>query len=442
MSEASNLGGRLARIGRVGASLSGVGIRYAANRLNGGLDDDKQAADLVRALGNLKGPLVKTAQIAATVPGVLPDAYADKLRQLQADAPAMGWPFVRRRMQAELGENWLDHFAEFPPEPASAASLGQVHRARLQDGRQVACKLQYADMASAVDGDLAQLKLIFRAAGLYEKAVDTSEIYQELKDRLYEELDYLHEARNLKRFAFALKEVAQVAVPEVVDALTTKRLLTMAWLEGERFSHFLERDHPQELRNQVATRLFRAWYTPFYRFGMIHGDPHFGNYAVREDGSVNLFDFGAVRLFEPRFVGGVIALYQALRDEDEERAAEAYRDWGFENLNRELLQTLNIWARFLYAPMLEDRVTRMDAHSMSDDGTQIAHKVRLALRQHGGVKVPRAFVLMDRAAIGMGSVFMRLGAELNWHRLFHELADDFDPIALGNRQQELLQAYP
>ena len=216
----------------------------------------------------------------------------------------------------------------------------------------------------------------------------------------------------------------------------------MAWLEGERFSHFLERDHPQELRNQVATRLFRAWYTPFYRFGMIHGDPHFGNYAVREDGSVNLFDFGAVRLFEPRFVGGVIALYQALRDEDEERAAEAYRDWGFENLNRELLQTLNIWARFLYAPMLEDKVTRMDAHSMSDDGTQVAHKVRLALRQHGGVKVPRAFVLMDRAAIGMGSVFMRLGAELNWHRLFHELADDFDPIALGNRQQELLRAYP
>jgi len=180
--------------------------------------------------------------------------------------------------------------------------------------------------------------------------------------------------------------------------------------------------------------MFRAWYVPFYGYGVIHGDPHLGNYSVNADASVNLYDFGCVRVFPPRFVEGVIELYHALREDDRDRAAAAYARWGFENISNGLLDTLNIWAGFLYKPLMEDKVQRIQESESGTYGASIARKVHQRLREIGGVTPPREFVLMDRAAIGLGSVFLRLRAELNWHRVFHDLIDDFDLDALGERQ--------
>ena len=434
----STVRGRLGRYVRVGRTVSGTAARLAGNRYLGlSLDRDKHAADLKLALGTLKGPLMKAAQILATIPDALPPEYAAELSELQANAPSMGWPFVKRRMAAELGPDWQSKFKTFEPTAARAASLGQVHRAVTHDGRQLACKLQYPDMGSAVAADLRQLKLLFRIHERRDKSISTSQIHAELSDRLQEELDYEREARHTRMFREMLAGEATVHVPAVIDEFSAKRLLTTIWYDGEPITDYAERNDAD--RNAVAYNMFRAWYVPFYFYGVIHGDPHLGNYTVRPaDASVNLFDFGCIRVFQPKFVGGVIDLYNGLRTDDEALAVHAYETWGFKNISRETVRILNIWAKFVYAPIMEDRIQRIQESDSGLYGANIAHKVHHELRQAGGVTPPREFVLMDRAAIGLGSVFLRLRAETNWYQLFHDLIDGFDLEVLTKRQNDLL----
>jgi predicted unusual protein kinase regulating ubiquinone biosynthesis (AarF/ABC1/UbiB family) len=436
--EKSRLTGRLRRYGQVGTAVGGLAARLAGERYLGiKLDRDKHAAELARALGGLKGPLMKVAQIMSTIPDMLPQAYVQELAQLQADAPAMGWLFVRRRMAAELGPDWEKKFRSFSREAAAAASLGQVHKAVGHDGRPLACKLQYPAMGAAVEADLRQLRLVFALYRRYDRAIDPSQIHAEISARLREELDYVLEAAHMRLYLDILAKEAGVHVPEPVAELSTKRLLTMTWLEGKRLLEVKTR--PAAFRNKVALNMFRAWYVPFYDCGVIHGDPHLGNYSVCADGTVNLIDFGCIRVFPPHFVQGVIDLYHALDRGDEALAVHAYETWGFKNLKREVLDTLNMWAHFVYAPLLDDRARRIQDGSEGMYGAEVAGRVHRRLRELGGVTPPREFVLMDRAAIGLGSVFLHLSAEINWHRLFHELIGGFDAKALARRQKRALE---
>src|SRR3954465_101325 len=212
--EANSLGGRVRRYAKVGRAMAGVGARVAANRYPGiKIDRAAHAADLKAALGGLKGPLMKVAQIMATIPDALPREYVQELQQLQSNAPAMGWPFVKRRMAAELGDGWQQRFKDFAHEAGAAASLGQVHQAHAKDGKLLACKLQYPDMKSAVEADLRQLKLIFRIYERADKAIETNEIHAEIADRLREELDYELEARPMGLYPLMLAEGAKRTPP-------------------------------------------------------------------------------------------------------------------------------------------------------------------------------------------------------------------------------------
>jgi predicted unusual protein kinase regulating ubiquinone biosynthesis (AarF/ABC1/UbiB family) len=379
------------------------------------------------------------AQFLSTVPDALPAEYAAELAQLQSNAPAMGWNFVRRRMASELGADWQSKFASFSQTAAAAASLGQVHRARLPDGSDVACKLQYPDMPSIVEADLRQLKLAMAVYHRMDNAIQQDEIYKELRERLREELDYEREAAQMRLYGLMLKDQASVHIPVPMPQFSSKRLLTMTWLEGRPLMHRLAEDPPQAERNAIAKALFHAWYVPFYRYGVIHGDPHLGNYQVRPDGSVNLLDFGAIRVFGARFVAGVIELYEAVRDNDNDKAHHAYETWGFVDLSREKMDVLNMWARFIYEPLMQDRVRRIQESNDPTYGREVAERVHAGLKRTGGVMPPREFVLMDRSAIGLGGVFLRLGAELNWSELFHELIDDFNEAALAARQADALR---
>jgi predicted unusual protein kinase regulating ubiquinone biosynthesis (AarF/ABC1/UbiB family) len=396
-------------------------------------------ADLKVALGGLKGPLMKVAQILATIPDALPQEYLDELRQLQANAPSMGRLFVRRRMTTELGRDWKSKFGNFDEEAIAAASLGQVHRATAHDGTALASKLQYPDMGSIVEADLKQLRFAISIYERYDKAIQASEIYKELVARMREELDYRREAAQMALYRHMLADEAGVSVPESIPELSTDRLLTMTWLDGGPLLDFIAEHDDVQMRNRVALNMFRAWYVPFYFFGVIHGDPHLGNYTVRPDGSVNLMDFGCIRVFKPSFVKGVIDLYHALRDGDEDLAVEAYRVWGFEDLDRETIDVLNHWARFVYAPLMEDRTRRIQETNSGVYGREVVEKVHGELKRLKGVRPPREFVLMDRAAIGLGSVFLHLKAEVNWYRLFHDLIEGFEPEALGARQAAALE---
>ena len=431
----TRIGGQARRHARLGLEASRVAARYVGRRATGRQDDGVSgASDLVRALGGLKGPVMKVAQLLAAVPDLLPPEYAKQLSTLQADAPPMGWLFVRRRMAAELGPDWQDRFEAFGRKAAHAASLGQVHRARA-DGRDLALKLQYPDMASTVQADLKQLRFFLGLYGRYDRAIHTSEVYAELAVRLQEELDYARERRTMRMFADMLASTDGVRVPEPVAALCTERLLTMTWLEGRRLSEFA--DAPQEVRDQAALRLFHAWYQPFYWYGVIHGDPHPGNYSLAADGTLNLLDFGCVRTFEARFVEGVINLYRAKRDGDKELAVAAYESWGFTGLSQEMLDVLDLWADYLYAPLLDDQTRPIQEGTSA--GRRVVVHVHRELRRLGGVKPPREFVLVDRAAIGLGSVFTTLGARLNWHRLIEEIMGGFSKEALARNQCRALQ---
>jgi predicted unusual protein kinase regulating ubiquinone biosynthesis (AarF/ABC1/UbiB family) len=443
--EANSLGGRVRRYAKVGRAMAGIGARVAGSRYLGiKIDRAEHAADLKAALGGLKGPLMKVAQIMATIPDALPREYVQELQQLQSNAPAMGWPFVKRRMAAELGEGWQQRFKDFTHEAGAAASLGQVHQAHAKEGRLLACKLQYPDMKSAVEADLRQLKLIFRIYERADKAISTDEIHSEIADRLREELDYELEARHMALYRLMLANEPNVHLPEPLLDLTTKRLLTMTWISGEPLMSFLDKKPSPELRNKVAFNMFRAWYVPFYEYGVIHGDPHLGNYTVRpadakDAGDVNLLDFGCIRVFEPKFVKGVIDLYFALLNNDRDLAVHAYESWGFKGLSKEIIDVLNRWAHFVYGPLLEDKERRIQDAETGIYGREVAEGVHADLRRLGPVTPPKEFVFMDRAAIGLGSVFMHLKAEINWYRLFHELIEDFKSTDLAKRQAAALK---
>lgn len=437
--ERNRLSARLRRTAKVGSSLSGAGVAFAANRFLGGDEgDERTARALAAALGKTKGPLMKVAQILSTIPDLLPPEYADELSQLQAQAPPMGWAFVKRRMRAELGTDWQERFTDFGKEAAHAASLGQVHRATLPDGREVACKLQYPDMSSAVESDVGQLKSLLGMFRRFDGSIDPEEIVEEISDRLREELDYKRERKAMNLYREMLGEKDFVHIPAPVDELSTDRLLTMEWVNGQPLTAY--EDASQEVRNGIAKRLYWTWWLPMTQYAVIHGDPHLGNYQVTNGGEgLNLLDFGCIRIFPPNFVGGVVDLYRAIRADDFDAAYAAYEKWGFKNLNKDLVEVLNIWARFIYGPLLEDRVRSVaDGVAPGEYGRKQAFEVRKKLKEKGPVTIPREFVFMDRAAIGLGAAYIRLGAEINYHQLFEESLEGFSEETVAARQADVL----
>jgi predicted unusual protein kinase regulating ubiquinone biosynthesis (AarF/ABC1/UbiB family) len=451
--EKNRFSARAARYARVGANVGGVAARYAGRRLLGGEPNSAgEASALASALGNLKGPLMKVAQLMATIPDLLPPEYATELQKLQSEAPPMGWAFVKRRMNAELGPDWQSKFESFEHRPAAAASLGQVHRARSLDGAELACKLQYPDMQSAVEADLQQLEWLLALRRRFDTAIDTSEIGKEIGARVREELDYRREAKHVALYRSMLDGVDIVRVPSAWPELSTGRLLTLDWLDGTRM--LAHKNDPLAVRNALATAMFTAWWFPFSRFGVIHGDPHLGNYTVfdarvegrprknvSEPAGINLLDYGCVRIFPPPFVQGVVDLYHGLLRGNDDLIVGAYETWGFRRLSRDLIDALNIWARFIYAPLLDDRVrTIADGVAPGEYGRREAFRVHQALKRKGPVTVPREFVFMDRAAIGLGAVFLHLRAELNFYRLFNEAIEHFALDRVAKRQQDALTA--
>lgn len=442
--ERNRFTGRVARYAKVGTGVGGIAAKMVGSRAFGlEMDRGKNAAELARALGGLKGPIMKVAQLLSTIPGAVPAEYSQELAQLQCDAPPMGWAFVKRRMSAELGRNWPDKFEMFEKAPSAAASLGQVHRASLDGGKAVAAKLQYPDMQSAVEADIQQLNMIFSVHRRMDPVIDTSQIAQEIADRVREELDYEREARHLSMYATIFANEPLIRVPSVYPELSTNRLMVMSWLSGEKLLDFKE--HPLEVRNLLASAMFKAWWHPFSHYGIIHGDPHLGNYTVfRQEGEpagINLLDYGCIRIFPSSFTSGVVSLYHGLLHNDRDRLVSAYETWGFKDLTNEIIDVLNVWASFIYGPLLEDRVrTIADGTAPTSYGRKQAFEVQQALKKLGPVTIPREFVFMDRAAIGLGAVFLHLAAELNFYELFNEQIADYSIEAVEERQSKVMGA--
>ena len=422
--------------GQVGGLLTKLG----ANRFLGvNIDKDKHALNLKKDLGEIKGPFMKIAQFISMIPDALPIEYSNQLMQLQSHAPSMGELFVKRRMENELGENWKNFFLDFNTSASYAASLGQVHKAKLKNGDLVACKLQYPDMQSAVNVDLNQFRIILNLFEKYNKAIKTKKIFLEIKDRLVEEIDYENEINNIKIFKKIFEFNKSVNIPKIYRNCSTKRLITMSWLEGLSLDEMLRYSkNKKNLSERIATNIFNTWYMPFYKFCVIHGDPHFGNYSFKKNGDINLFDFGCVRFFPIKFVKAVLNLYYALEKKDEDLMVEAYKTWGFKKINKKLIKVLNLWASYIYGPLLEDKKRLIQGEKKKGYGFDIVNNVYKELRKIGGVEPPKEFVFMDRAAIGMGSLFMKLDVKLNWHNLFKNLIKDFDELRILKERNKII----
>jgi predicted unusual protein kinase regulating ubiquinone biosynthesis (AarF/ABC1/UbiB family) len=298
-------------------------------------------------------------------------------------------------------------------------------------------------MSSAVEADLNQLKAIFLIHSRMNPAIETGEILKEISARLREELDYDLEARHTQLYGAIFAEDEQIRVPDVVANLSTKRLLTMTWLEGRKLLAY--KQAPLEDRNTIARAMFRAWWYPFSHYGVIHGDPHLGNYTVFEregrPAGINLLDYGCIRSFHVPFVQGVIDLYTGLLTDNRDLVVHAYETWGFKGLSNELIEALNIWAQFIYGPLLDDRErTIAEVTTPGEYGRREAFTVHKILREKGPVTVPREFVFMDRAAIGLGGVFLHLGARQNWFRLFNDTIEGFVLDDVAARQREAFTA--
>ena len=292
-------------------------------------------------------------------------------------------------------------------------------------------------MLSIVEADIGQLKLLFSIYKRIDKTIDTSEIQKEISSRVREELDYIREQKHIMLFKQIFLESKNVIVPNFFSEISTERLLCMNYLKGKKLLEFKSKSH--EVRKTLAKNMFIAWYYPFYKYGIIHGDPHLGNYSANDELMINLLDFGCIRFFKSTFVKGVIDLYYSIMTKNEDLAVHAYESWGFENINRDLINILNIWAKFLFSPLLEDKVMKMQETNSTAYGAEAASKVHKELKKIGGVKPPREFVFMDRAAIGLGSVFLHLGAELNWYEIFNELISEFSAEKVETNQNKLLR---
>ncbi len=431
----NTFGARLNRYKNVGFALSGLAGKMATSQLfSDSHSAEKNAKEIRQILGNLKGPLMKVAQILTTIPDALPKEYTQELIELQTNAPPMSWNFIKRRMVSELGVDWQSKFKHFDTQAFGAASLGQVHRATHHDGRDLACKLQYPNMSSIIEADLKQLKLLFSLYRISNGVIETDNILLEISERMREELDYILESQHTQLYRFMLKDLDTVRIPEPIEELSTRQLISMTWLEGNSILTY--KQHSQELRNHLAVQLFKTWYYPLFKYGIIHGDPHLGNYSVSQDEKINLLDFGCVRKFNPTFVASIHDLYKAILTDDSDLAVHAYKNWGFKDISFETIETLNIWVRFIFDAWIDDTVRPLHNGTKSSGvyGRETLKKVYQRLKQQGTISLPREIVFMDRAALGMGSVFMHLDARLNWHQLMEEILQEYDPNTLQQNQ--------
>lgn len=429
---------RLNRYAQVNLTASSVLSKYLIDKIVSSTDSSQQAELLYKALSKLRGPLMKVPQLLATIPDFLPATYQEKFMNLQANIPAMGTLFVKRRMRSELGNNWQENFKTFDLKASFAASLGQVHKAYLKNDIVVACKLQYPNMPSSVEADLNQLRFLLSIYKSTNKALDPEDVLYEITEYITHELDYEHEYKNISIYASIFDGDSSVFIPKPYKNLSTKRLITMDWMVGSPILNYI--NSSLEVRNDLAKKMFHAWYYPLYEYGILHGDPHMGNYTITPNNCINLLDFGCIRLFSSKVIKGIIELYKSILLNDQERAYYAYELWGFKNLQKEILPLLNKWAKFLYGPVLQDRIVDLTEEFSSKSGQKIAAEILRNLASNGGIKPPRSFVFMDRAAVGIGSIFLRLGAKVNWHQLYESYLENCNLETLETRRQNLLNS--
>ena len=404
------------------------------------LDADLQlrtAEEVAQTLGNLKGAMMKLGQMASYLDQGLPEPVREALAQLQQDAPPMSPELAAGVVEAELGKQPTDLFAEWDPIPIAAASIGQVHRALTHDGRAVAVKVQYPGVDEAIKGDLDNAGLLFSGMKFLFPGLDPAPLVAELRERIVEELDYELEADNQRLFADSYAGHPFMHVPAVVSELCSSRVLTTELATGARFSEVLT--WPQEQRDLAAESIYRFVFGSLYRLKAFNGDPHPGNYLFGRDGQVTFLDFGLVK----RFTDAELQPF-----EDMIVAMVLHRDLGEFRRIVESVGLLKAGLGFsdeeigdyfghFYEFVLDDREIPMTEEYASETVRRFFD----TSGEHGEImkaaNVPPSMVIIQRINLGLYAILGQLGATANWRRIADELwpwVDGPPSTALGEAE--------
>ena len=412
---------------------------FASSERREAIDEALQlrtAAQVVETLGNMKGALMKIGQLASFLDDAMPEPVRQALAQLQQDVPPMSEELAAQVVETELGAPPDVRFAQWDPVPIAAASIGQVHRAMTHDGRAVAVKVQYPGIDVAMASDLANLGLAGMGLGTLFPGLDSGALVEELRSRLIEELDYTLEAVNQRDFARSYRGHPFITVPEVVDELSTRRVLTSDLADGVRFSAMEQWD--QDERNLAAEAIFRFVFRSLYRFHRFNGDPHPGNYLFRPGGQVTFVDFGLVKRLTASEVAVCFdVVHSAAIDQDPAKIRQSCERAGLIVAGAPVSdERVAEFMSIFWDAVRHDGTTTITAEWASDVARRyFAGRANFPdVMEYAGV--PPTFVILQRINLGLLAILGRLSATANWRRIAEELwpTDASPSTAFGHEE--------
>jgi predicted unusual protein kinase regulating ubiquinone biosynthesis (AarF/ABC1/UbiB family) len=387
----------------------------------------RRAEELVKQMGSLKGLVMKVGQMASYLPGAMPPAAQKILAELQASALSMEPELIAQEIERELGKPPEELFESFDREPFAAASIGQVHRARL-DGRDVVVKVQYPGIEDAIRSDLKTVGTLVTLSSMGTK-VSGSELADELRTRLLEECDYRIEARNQRVFARTLHAIEGAHVPEVIAERSGRRVLTSTFADGRRFGRFVEQA-TQEERDRAGTRLYEGCFRPLFRHGLFNADPHPGNYLFADDSLVTFLDFGCARTFDADFIDRWKALALCVTDRDRARFPDRLAALSFASLSDKKFDWDAQWEAMgvLYRPM-RDPSFRFTGGFVRETYDALMFKNPNKMR----LGMPPEWLFLNRLQWGIFAILADLGAGPGIHAIWREsIESKTEPISLDS----------
>jgi predicted unusual protein kinase regulating ubiquinone biosynthesis (AarF/ABC1/UbiB family) len=383
----------------------------------------RNARRIVESSTHLRGAFLKFIQMLSMREDILPGAALEVLKATRSDVPPMDYATIAAQVRRELGKRPEQLFDHIEPEAFAAASLGQVHRGRLKSGEDVAIKIQYPGVEDTVEQDLKNLKLLLAtlqgiARDLMRQKIDTRAIYGELQERLREELDYVNEARNLALFGRLLADDPEIMIPRVFKDLSSRRVLTMSYIDGYQLSDVLSPQADAELREWVAHKYYALVWRQIFEFGVLHTDPHPGNYLVSYHPRLGILDFGSIRRFPEPIRLAHLQFARALLDRDNRSIADALVKLGYLDREQEPKPMIKV-VHILFEPALIDRVydpAEYDSVGKAAEVGEIALKHKL-------YKSPAHSVFLLRALVGLEGIVRALGIRANYRALFRECVE-------------------
>ncbi len=449
--------GRVRRSAKLGSVVGVQGARYAGTKAanvarseEGGRERLEQrhletAMKMVGALGQMKGAAMKLGQFASFIdteflPEEYREIYQEQLAKLRTDAPPMPWKKVEKVLTEEFDDEPLSEmFAEFEQEAFAAASIGQVHRAELLDGRRVAVKIQYPGIAEALEADLRNAGTIMRLARALAPGLDAKAIAHELRERVMEELDYEYEAQNQRTFSRAYRDHPFIYVPDVVTRLSRRRVLVTEFVEGMGFDQI--KALPQAERSRFGEIVFRGSFGSIYHLQHFNADPHPGNYILMEDGRVAFLDFGMTKKLDHEQIVLEKRAFDAASSDDPEAFRAALHDLGFvKNPSKLDAERLMDHMRSIGGWYVEDREIEISPRrvmkiieSTNDPRSEYYDLMRRE-------SIPADELMGRRMEIGVVAVLGQLRAKRNWHRIMREwIYADPPATELGEQEWEYFE---